>query len=111
MTEPVPTGPRITDNREAGRFEIHVSDGEGDELAGHADYQRREGSITFVHTEIDPDHGGQGLGSALVSAALDQVRDEGLEVLPLCPFVSAFIGDHPEYLDLVPEDERGHFGL
>jgi hypothetical protein len=32
-------------------------------------------------------------------------------VLPHCPFVKSYIAKHPEYLDLVPEAERGGFGL
>ena len=32
-------------------------------------------------------------------------------MLPLCPFVRAYIRDHAEYLDLVPEAERARFEL
>ena len=46
------------------------------------------------------------LGSALVATALDDARSEGLEVVPLCPFVAAFIERHPEYQDLVAADYR-----
>ena len=80
-------------------------------LAGHADYHRRRDLIAFVHTEIDDAYEGQGLGGALVSAALDEVRDEGLAVLPFCPFVNSYIQRHPEYAEFVPEDYRERFGI
>ena len=32
-------------------------------------------------------------------------------MIPVCPFVRAYIAGHPEYLDLVPEDRRAEFGL
>lgn len=32
-------------------------------------------------------------------------------MLPFCPFVNAWIGKHPDYLDLVPADQRERFGL
>ena len=32
-------------------------------------------------------------------------------MIPLCPFISAYIGKHPEYLDLVPEESREAAGL
>jgi len=32
-------------------------------------------------------------------------------VLPFCPFVDAFIKDHREYAELVPEAQRPRFGL
>jgi predicted GNAT family acetyltransferase len=32
---------------------------------------------------------------------LELIRAEGLKVKPLCPFVKAYIGKHPEYADLL----------
>ena len=54
---------------------------------------------------------GEGLGGQLVRAALDSARAEGLSVLPFCPFVRGYIEGHPEYVDLVPADQRKEFGL
>ncbi|MEV1200449.1 N-acetyltransferase, partial [Microbispora rosea] len=42
-------------------------------------------------------------------AALDAARDAGLSVLPFCPFVKRYIERHPDYLDLVPADQRARF--
>jgi predicted GNAT family acetyltransferase len=36
-----------------------------------------------------------------VQGALDQVRAAGMKVIPVCPFVKAWIGKHPEYKDLL----------
>ena len=72
---------------------------------------KKRGLAAFIHTKIDPDHEGEGLGSALISSALDATRDRGLSVLPFCPFVRAFIERHPEYAELVPECNREEFGL
>jgi hypothetical protein len=35
----------------------------------------------------------------------------GLDVMPFCPFVNAYIENHREYADLVPETQREAFGL
>ena len=78
--------PTVTDVPERGRFEIDV-DGR---VVGFAEYRRRPGVIAFVHTEIDPVHDGAGLGTLLVTAALDTARAQGLAVLPFCPFVQGF---------------------
>lgn len=70
--------------------------------AGFAEYRLTDELIVFTHTEVDPAFEGRGVGSALVTSALDQVRAEGVrKVLPLCPFVKAWLGRHPDYLDLV----------
>jgi predicted GNAT family acetyltransferase len=99
--------PTVTDVSDRRRFEIEV-DGA---VLGFAEYRRRPGVITFLHTEIDPAHEGEGLGTLLVKAALDTARAEGLAVLPYCPFVRGFIDRHREYLDLVPVERRANFTL
>lgn len=97
----------VRDNPDASRYEILVDD----EVAGFIDYHARKGLIALVHTEIGDRHGGQGLGTTLVTGALDDARARGLRVLPFCPFVNAFLVDHEKYRDLVPADHREHFGL
>lgn len=97
----------VADAPERDRFEIEV-DGV---LAGFAQYRRRPGALAFIHTEIDAEHEGEGLGGRLVRAALDAARADGLAVLPFCPFVRGFIDRHREYLDLVPAPRRAEFGL
>ncbi|HVT65736.1 MAG TPA: GNAT family N-acetyltransferase [Mycobacteriales bacterium] len=79
------------------RFEIFL-DGE---LSGHSRFQDSDGTRTFIHTEIDPNREGHGLGGRLVREALDQTKAAGMRVVPQCPFVRSFIEDHPEYADLV----------
>lgn len=79
------------------RYEIRA-DGE---LAGFADYILTPDMITFTHTEIDQSFEGKGMGSVLTREALDDVRERGLTVLPVCPFVKGWIERHPDYMDLV----------
>lgn len=87
---------QVQDAPERRRFEI-TRDGE---VLGHAAYQKTDQMIIFTHTEIDRAYEGQGLGGHLVRSALDQVRHTGLKVLPICPFVQAWMSRHPEYQDL-----------
>jgi uncharacterized protein len=101
------THPSIVDNPESGRFEILV-DGE---VAGFAEYTRKGTTVSFTHTVIDSHFEGRGLGSRLARAALDATRAEGGSVLPFCPFIRGYILRHPDYLDLVPPDQRARFQL
>lgn len=79
------------------RFEIFLDD----VLAGHARFRDLDGVRTFVHTQIDSQFEGRGLGGQLIREALDQTRAAGLRVIPECPFVRSFIEKHPEYDELV----------
>jgi uncharacterized protein len=89
--------PQVHDNEEQRRYEVHL-DGM---LVGLARYVRRGGRAYFVHTEIDPGHEGAGLGSTLVRGALEAQRARGEPVVPLCPFVRAYLDRHPELADVV----------
>lgn len=98
----------VHDNPDLQRFEIEV-DGE---LAGIAEYRRTDVRIVFPHTETRRPFGGRGLGTVLVKAALEAVRDEGLGVQPQCWFVRDYIASHPaDYLGLVAPEDRAAFGL
>jgi predicted GNAT family acetyltransferase len=69
--------------------------------AGGAFYRRRDGVVTFTHTEVPPEHEGQGIGSALAGGALQQVRDAGEKVVAVCPFIKTYIDRHTELQDLL----------
>ena len=98
---------RVVDNPNGSRFEIY----DDEELAGFAEYHRFRNEIAFIHTEIDPRFEGRGLAGLLARTALDTVREQGLGVLPYCPFIRGWITKHPDYVDLVPASQRAKFGL
>lgn len=92
--------PDVRRNDHDSRYELWR---DGD-LLGTAAYVDRGPRRVFTHTEIESGHEGEGLGSALVGGALDDTRDQGRPVVPLCPFVSGWIDRHAEYADLVDHD-------
>ncbi|WP_261560455.1 GNAT family N-acetyltransferase, partial [Frankia tisae] len=91
----------VTDNTDRFRYEALTPTGE---VAGFAQYQKRADRIIFIHTEVSPEFSGQGVGSTLAAEALDDVRRQGLAVVPQCPYIRAFIDRHPAYADLVVAD-------
>ena len=87
----------VADNPERRRYEGTV-DGK---VAGVVYYQERDGALALVHTEVSPDFEGQGIGSRLAAATLEDVRSRGLQIVPVCPFIRRYLERHPEYADLV----------
>jgi uncharacterized protein len=93
---------RVLDNPDELRYELCV-DGV---RVGFIAYRREPGAVVLVHTDIDPSQEGKGLGSRLVAGALADLRSRGLGLVPLCPFVAAYLRRHPEQADLVVADPR-----
>ena len=88
----------VTRNEDEHRWEARI----GGELAGFAAYQLTDELVVFTHTEVEPAFEGKGVGGALARAALDEVAEEGTrKVMPLCPFIKAWIQRHPDYVPLV----------
>jgi len=98
---------RVADNPDKSRFEAKA-DGE---VAGFIDYKLSDNDIAFLHAETDGRFQGKGVGSQLVRASLESARERGLAVLPYCPFVRSWLGEHPDYAELVPAERRPEFGL
>lgn len=86
----------IRDNPALHRFELEV-----DGVIAFSEYKRKDGVVTFIHTEVPDSLGGKGVGSKLAKGALDAVRAAGEKVIARCPFIAAYIKKHTEYQDLL----------
>ena len=82
----------VRDNSDALRYELVVDD----DVVGEIDYRRSHDAVVLVHTEVSPALAGRGLGGRLVAGALEDIRAQGLRVVAVCPFVRAYLRDHPE---------------
>ncbi len=87
----------VADNAELQRYEAH----RGSDVVGFITYRLQPERMTLIHTEVAPALEGEGIGSQLVRGALDDIRRRGLTIVPVCPFVRAYLRRHPEYADLV----------
>src|SRR4051812_44148254 len=74
--------PAILNNPALSRFELDTAEG-----IAVANYHAAPGMLTFYHTEVPPRLRGRGIASRLVHDALEQVRAEGLKIVPNCDFV------------------------
>ncbi|HEX5995004.1 MAG TPA: GNAT family N-acetyltransferase [Jiangellales bacterium] len=93
----------VTDVPERERFEARDEAGA---LAGVVTYQLTGNVIAYTHTEVDAEFEHRGVGSALARAVMDDARAEGRTVVPICPFLSGWLGKHPGYEDIVARSTR-----
>jgi uncharacterized protein len=89
--------PVVTDAVERSRYEAHLAD----ELAGFLEYVVKHGRIALIHTEVFPEHEGQGVASAIVRHALDDARRRELRVIPICEYVQGYLSRHAGDEDIV----------
>jgi len=87
----------VRDNPARFQFELLV-DGE---QAGLASYRVRDGVVVITHSEVDRSFRGQGLANELARRTLDQLRERGVKVVPVCPFFAHYVSEHPEYDDII----------
>jgi len=87
---------QLRQNLARRRYEFDVEGGEA-----LAFYRLADGVMTFTHTEVPAALRGRGLGSQMMRAVPENVRAQGLRVVPACPFVADFIDRHPEFADLL----------
>jgi predicted GNAT family acetyltransferase len=89
----------VLDVPDVERYEARL--GEERVLAGLVDYRLGSDFIVLLHTEVLDGFGGQGIGSRLVRAVLEDLREREIAVVPKCPFILAWLQKHPEQHDVL----------
>mgnify|MGYP001818746305 FL=1 len=100
--QPMPTDRpplHVRDVPDASRYEARL--GEDPALAALIDYRLTDRFIALVHTEVREGFEGQGLGSRLVRAVMEDLREREVPVVPKCPFVIGWLQRHPEHHDIL----------
>ncbi|MGO4691374.1 GNAT family N-acetyltransferase [Glaciibacter sp. 2TAF33] len=85
--------PTVAHDASGSRYTINA----GGEPAGFTEYVDQGDQRVFVHTVVDDAFAGQGLGSVLARFALDDTRSTGKRIVPICPFIAAFVARHHDW--------------
>jgi predicted GNAT family acetyltransferase len=86
------------DEKTRGRYVVTV-DGHEAELT----FSRMgsSGNIIADHTGVPEALNGKGVGMALVKFMVEDARERGFRIMPLCPFVKAMYKRHPDWSDVM----------
>jgi predicted GNAT family acetyltransferase/uncharacterized Fe-S cluster protein YjdI len=95
-TNPTDTGFDIYDNEDKKQYELKI-----DSRIAKIEYIKASGKIFLTHTEVPKELERRGLASRMVLFALEDIKENGLTLVPLCPFVAGYIKKHPEWRELV----------
>ena len=86
-----PPPPLVEDRRDENRFVLQ----DGDTIA-ELTYHQNGKRFVLIHTGVPDEMGGRGIGGQLVRAALARAVDEGLTIVPNCPFAREWLEKHPD---------------
>ncbi|WP_048644897.1 GNAT family N-acetyltransferase [Nitratireductor soli] len=87
------------DNGSKGRY-VYRADGHEAEMTFS---KVGTSQIIIDHTEVPEAFRGQGVGVALVARAVEDARQSGVKIRPLCPFAAAQFRRHAEWHDVLVE--------
>jgi predicted GNAT family acetyltransferase len=89
----------VVDNPGRGRYELR----DGEKVIGQAQYvvvqvpeEVGGDRVIFFHTEVAEAYEGQGLAAELATFALDATVQQGRVIVPVCPYIAAFLRRHAE---------------
>ncbi|WGW11921.1 GNAT family N-acetyltransferase [Saxibacter everestensis] len=93
----------VAHNPEQHRYELR----DGNSVIGFTAYRlaAEERQMVFVHTEVDPGYEGRGLAQRLAKFALDDVREQGKRVVPVCSFIAGFLAKDHSFDDIVDQPQ------
>ena len=85
------------DGPTGGRYRAFV-DGHEAEMT----FSRAGTKLTIIdHTAVPDSLRGRGVGDALVRRAVEEARESGKKIVPLCPFAAAQFRKHSDYQDVL----------
>jgi uncharacterized protein len=85
------------DSPSGGRYSLSVA-ADGAEMT----FSRVSPQLIIIdHTEVAEGPRGTGAGQRLAANAVEDARNGGWKIMPLCPFMNAQAQRHPEWSDVI----------
>lgn len=83
------------------RFELKIG-----EYTALIVYKEHGKKIWLIHTEAPEELKGKGAATAIIEKTLSYIEDNDYRLIPLCPFVAAYLKKHPEWERILDESAR-----
>jgi predicted GNAT family acetyltransferase len=71
-----------------------------DQTIAELTYSLNDGTMVIDHTEVQPEHEGQGMGAKMVEKSYAYAKENNYKVNPLCPFAEVVFDRHDDWSDL-----------
>lgn len=74
---------------------------DGDQVVGESTYSTSEGLWIIDHTQVDDNYRGQNIAARLVEELVNRAREQGIKIMPLCPFAKKEFETKAQYRDVL----------
>ncbi len=92
----------LVKNEAEHRFEMKVG-----EFIAFIEYKQSSHKIKLIHTEVPQELEGNGAATAIIEKTLDYIEKNNSKLIPVCPFVVAYLRRHPDWKRIVYEAVTG----
>ena len=92
-------GAKVRHEKDQQRYVLEIKG----QTLGFAQYHEEGERQVFTHTEVDDSLAGPGMGSLLARQALDDARQRGKRIVPVCEFIAAYVKKHPDWNDIIEQ--------
>lgn len=82
---------QVTDNTAMQRYELAI-----DGHVAYARYRREDNTLYILHVEAPLALRGTGAAGKLMEGIMEIMRQEKLEVIPICGYAAAWMKKHPQ---------------
>lgn len=92
---------KLSVNESLHHLELKVGD-----ITAFIEYKLTGTNLFLIHTEVPHELEGKGVGTAIIQKALQYAKDLHYSIIPICPFVRAYLKRHPEWNSFVSSDAQ-----
>jgi len=91
----------IMHNEAEDRFEVVING-----YLSKLDYILEKDTMVMTHVGVHPELRGRGVAGRLTQFALEYAKTRSLRVVPMCPYVGAYLRRNPQYLELTKQHPK-----
>ena len=72
-----------------------------DKVVGKIEFIKDGNELTITHTIVNPLFRGQGIAIILMEKVINEAKEKGLKIIPVCSYAVSYFEKNPEYKELL----------
>lgn len=72
-----------------------------DKVVGKIEFVKDGNELTITHTIVNPLFRGQGIAKILMEKVINEAKEKGLKIIPVCSYAVSYFEKNPKYKGLL----------